>query len=85
MSLGILELNLSQRILEVFKIALVFFGANPQDLKELFPKESWGDLHLQIIFYGRESCPARDCYGLKCDICNSLFPKRRSKVITNKA
>ena len=55
------------------------------DLKKLFPKESWGDLHLQIIFYGRENCPARDCYGLKCDICSSLFPKRRSKVITNKA
>ena len=56
-----------------------------QDLKKLFPKEEWGDLHLQIIFYGREYCQARDCYGLKCVICNELYPKRRSKVITNKA
>ena len=56
-----------------------------QDLKKLFPKKEWGDLHLQIIFYGREHCQARDCYGLKCAICNELYPKRRSKVITNKA
>ena len=56
-----------------------------QDLKKLFPKEEWGDLHLQIIFYGREYCQARDCFGLKCIICNELYPKRRSKVITNKA
>ena len=56
-----------------------------QDLKKLFPKKEWGDLHLQIIFYGREYCQARDCYGLNCVICNELYPKRRSKVITNKA
>ena len=55
------------------------------DLKKLFPKESWGDLHLQIIFYGRENCSAKDCYGLKCDICKAIYPRRRSKVITNKA
>ena len=55
-----------------------------KDLKRLFPKESWGDLHLQIIFYGREQCLARKCYGLECEICTTLFPKRRSKVITNK-
>ena len=55
-----------------------------KDLKKLFPQESWGDLHLQIIFYGREFCQARKCYGLDCKLCNALFPKRRSKVITNK-
>ena len=55
-----------------------------KDLKKLFPEESWGDLHLQIIFYGREFCLARKCYGLECHICTSLFPKRRSKVITKK-
>ena len=55
-----------------------------KDLKKLFPKESWGDLHLQIIFYGREFCLARKCYGLECQICTSLFSKRRSKVITKK-
>ena len=56
-----------------------------RDLKFLFPKKDWGNLHLQIIFYGREYCAARDCYGLKCKICKALYPKRRSKVITNKA
>ena len=56
-----------------------------KDLKKLFPKEDWGNLHLQIIFYGREFCLARKCFGLECQICTNLFPKRRSKVITKKA
>ncbi len=30
-----------------------------KDAKRLFPKEKWNDLHLQIIWYGREYCPAR--------------------------
>ena len=34
-----------------------------KDLKYLFPKKSWNKLHLQIIFYGREFCQARSCYG----------------------
>lgn len=37
-----------------------------KDLKRLFPKESWNRLHLRIIFYGREFCPAR---GHSLDIC----------------
>ena len=56
-----------------------------KDLKLLFPEDSWGKLHLQIIFYGREFCSARECFGLKCKICKAIYPKRRSKVITNKA
>ena len=56
-----------------------------KDLKKLFPEKDWGDLHLQIIFYGREFCLARKCYGLECKLCKTLFPKRRSKVITKKA
>ena len=35
-----------------------------KDLKRLFPKKSWNKLHLQIIYYGREHCKARECYGL---------------------
>ena len=35
-----------------------------EDLKKIFPKESWNKLHLQIIFWGREYCTARSCYGL---------------------
>ncbi|URQ73704.1 endonuclease III [SAR86 cluster bacterium] len=56
-----------------------------KDLKLLFPEDSWGKLHLQIIFYGREFCSARECFGLECKICKAIYPRRRSKVITNKA
>lgn len=34
-----------------------------RDLKSLFPEKSWGDLHLRIVLYGREYCPARGCGG----------------------
>ena len=47
-----------------------------EDLKKIFPKENWNKLHLQMIFWGREFCQARDCYGLECKICTSCYPKR---------
>ena len=47
-----------------------------KDLKKLFPKNDWNKLHLQIIFWGREFCQARECFGTKCEICKSCFPKR---------
>ena len=56
-----------------------------KDLKKLFPKKSWNKLHLQIIFYGREYCKARDCYGLTCKICTACYPNRRKPVKTKKA
>ena len=37
-----------------------------KDLKRLFPEKFWNKLHLQIIYYGREYCKARECYGLTC-------------------
>jgi len=43
-----------------------------QDLKRQFPEESWHDLHLQMIYYGREHCTARGCDGTKCEICRYL-------------
>ncbi len=55
-----------------------------KDLKKLFPKTLWNKLHLQIIFYGREFCPARSCYGLKCRICKACFPKRKKPLKTLK-
>ena len=55
------------------------------DLKKLFPEESWNDLHLQFIFYGREHCTARGCDGTKCELCRSCYPNRRKPVITKKA
>ena len=56
-----------------------------KDLKRHFAKERWNDLHLQIIYYGREYCTARSCHGLKCPICQACFPKRKTKVITKKS
>ena len=56
-----------------------------KDAKRLFPKDRWSKLHLQIIFYGREYCKARDCYGLKCKICTTCYPNRKKPVITKKA
>ena len=56
-----------------------------KDLKELFPKKHWNKLHLQIIFYGREYCKARDCFGLKCKICTLCNPKRKRPILTKKA
>ncbi len=40
------------------------------DLKRVFPKESWNKLHLQIIFFGREYCPARGHNPYECPICS---------------
>ena len=54
------------------------------DLKKLFPENSWNKLHLQIIFYGREYCKARDCYGLACKICTTCYPNRKKPVNTKK-
>ena len=56
-----------------------------KDLKRHFPEERWNDLHLQIIYYGREYCTARTCHGLECVICQRCFPKRRNKVVVKKS
>ena len=56
-----------------------------KDLKKGFPIESWNNLHLQIIFYGREYCTARGCDGRVCQICSVINKGRKSPIITNKA
>jgi len=56
-----------------------------RDLKRLFPEESWNDLHLQIIYYGREHCSARACDGTVCEICRALYPNRKRAKRTKKA
>jgi len=56
-----------------------------KDLKKLFPKKSWNKIHLQIIYYGREYCKARECYGLTCKICTTCYPNRKSPIKTKKA
>lgn len=55
-----------------------------RDLKRAFPRESWNQLHLRIIFYGREHCTARGCDGTVCEICRTLFPERVRPVKTRK-
>ena len=56
-----------------------------KDLKRIFPKRNWSKLHLQIIFYGREYCKARNCYGLTCKICTTCYPNRQKPIKTIKA
>ncbi|MGA0330842.1 MAG: endonuclease III [Candidatus Poseidoniaceae archaeon] len=48
-----------------------------KDLKAIFPKEAWNDLHLQIIFFGREYCPARYHDLSECPICSWAATKKR--------
>lgn len=56
-----------------------------KDLKRHFPKNRWNQLHLQIIYYAREFCPAHACHGLGCEICKTCFPKRKKKILTQRA
>lgn len=56
-----------------------------RDLKRLFPESRWNDLHLQIIFYGREHCTAHGCDGRVCPICRSVYPDRKHAKKTRKA
>lgn len=48
-----------------------------KDLKKIFPKEKWNSLHLQIIFFGREHCPARGHQMKECPICSKYGVKSR--------
>ena len=56
-----------------------------RDLKRIFPESRWNDLHLQIIFYGREYCTAHGCDGRVCQICRSVYPDRKHAKKTRKA
>ena len=46
-----------------------------KDAKRLFPEEIWNKLHLQIIFFGREYCPARGHKENECPICKEIGRK----------
>ena len=50
-----------------------------KDLKRLWPKETWNSRHLQIIFFGREYCPARSHNLNTCPICSWAATKKRIK------
>ena len=62
-----------------------------KDLKALFPEEEWNRLHLQIIFFGREYCPARSHQWQRCPICSwasnekrAHLPKKKTKKRASK-
>ena len=48
-----------------------------RDLKVLWPKDTWNKRHLQIIFFGREHCPARNHDLSTCPICAWAASKKR--------
>ncbi len=48
-----------------------------RDLKKLFPRDTWGRRHLQIIYFGREYCPARGHDLTSCPICGWAASKKR--------
>ncbi len=43
-----------------------------KDLKRIFPEDQWNKLHLQIIYFGRQYCPARNHAGDKCPLCSKV-------------
>lgn len=51
-----------------------------RDLKRLFPQERWNPLHLQIIYFGRERCPARYHDFESCPICSWATSRRRREM-----
>ncbi|MEM9554711.1 MAG: endonuclease III [Acidobacteriota bacterium] len=50
-----------------------------RDLKKVFPRDTWNDLHLQIIYFGREHCPARFHDLETCPICSWAATKKRKR------
>lgn len=50
-----------------------------KDAKRLFPKKIWNKLHLQIIYFGREYCPARSHVKSDCPICSVIGRKTNYK------
>lgn len=51
-----------------------------RDLKALFPKDTWIRRHLQIIYFGREYCPARNHDMLACPICSFAAPRAQVRA-----
>ncbi len=48
-----------------------------KDLKKLFPPEEWGHRHLQLIYFGRQFCPARGHEAKECPICSWAATRTR--------
>ena len=54
--------------------------ATERDLKAVFPRERWNDRHIQIIYFGREHCPARRHDLAVCPICSWAATKKRIRA-----
>lgn len=54
-----------------------------RDLKKVFPREEWSRRHLQIIYFGREHCPARNHDARQCPICS--WASRRGQAAATPA
>ena len=54
-----------------------------KDLKKVFPRDTWIRRHLQIIFFGREHCPARNHNLNQCLICGWASTKKRIREEMN--
>mgnify|MGYP001176270154 FL=1 len=51
-----------------------------KDLKKAWPEKTWNKRHLQIIFFGREHCPARNHNPQKCPICCWASTKKKGNA-----
>lgn len=55
-----------------------------RDLKKAFPRDEWNKLHLQIIYFGRQYCPALRHDEDRCPICSWAAPKRKHRAAAKK-
>jgi endonuclease III len=55
-----------------------------RDLKRLFPQKTWNKVHLQIIYFARQYCPARGHNSERCPICSQLLRKPRGPKTARK-
>jgi endonuclease-3 len=51
-----------------------------RDLKAVFPRDKWANLHLQIIYFGRSYCPAKQHDPSQCPICSWAMSKARAEA-----
>jgi endonuclease-3 len=54
-------------------------AATERDLKALFPEQSWARVHLQLIYFGREHCPALRHDAAECPVCSWAAVRRRAR------
>jgi endonuclease III len=55
-----------------------------RDLKRIFPERDWGRLHLQLIYFGRQHCPARGHDPGSCPICSFAMPFAERRALAGR-